>query len=79
METSLDFGINLTISIIKSTNQPSINLLESLGWEFIKEMKWGETIIEYVYYYTTLPIEDVKGIQIPVKSVKGYNLTTFIL
>ena len=79
MEVCLDIGINLSISIIKSTNKPSINLYESLGWKFIKEMKWGKSLIEYVYYYTLIPIQKLKGMDIPVKSVAGYNLTTINL
>ena len=54
-------------------------MCESCGFKFIKHMKWGKNLIENVYYYTSLPIQKLKDIDIPVKSVAGYNLTTINL
>ena len=78
-EQSITFKINFLIIIIKSSNLTSIKMCESCGFKFIKHMKWGKNLIENVYYYTSLPIQKLKDIDIPVKSVAGYNLTTINL
>jgi ribosomal-protein-alanine N-acetyltransferase len=79
IKQSSNFKINFLMCIIKSSNTPSIKMFESCGFKFIKHMKWGENLIENIYYYTTLPTQKLKGVNIPVVSVAGYNLTTLNL
>ena len=79
IKEAANFKINFLITIIKDSNTPSIKMCESCGFKFIKQMKWSERIIENIYYYTSLPIQELKNINIPVKSVRGHKLTTIKL
>lgn len=79
IKEAANFKINFLITIIKDSNTPSIRMCESCGFKFIKQMKWSEYIIENIYYYTSLPIQELKNINIPVKSVRGHKLTTIKL
>ena len=79
IKEAANFKINFLITIIKDSNTPSIKMCESGGFKFIKQMKWSERIIENIYYYTSLPIQELKNINIPVKSVRGHKLTTIKL
>ena len=69
IKEAANFKINFLITIIKESNTPSIKMCESSGFKFIKQMKWSKHIIENIYYYTSLPIQELKNINIPVKSV----------
>ena len=79
IKEAANFKINFLITIIKESNTPSIKMCESCGFKFIKQMKWSKHIIENIYYYTSLPIQELKNINIPVKSVRGHKLTTIKL
>ena len=79
IKEAANFKINFLITIIKDSNTPSIKMCESCGFKFIKQMKWSKRIIENIYYYTSLPIQELKNINIPVKSVRGHKLTTIKL
>ena len=79
IKEAANFKINFLITIIKDSITPSIKMCESGGFKFIKQMKWSERIIENIYYYTSLPIQELKNINIPVKSVRGHKLTTIKL